>query len=272
MKLKNREDRLPNNRFQQVLEIIRERYFDIITLSILVFCFTLPLISWIIYVNFTQIEITNLAMFVFVYAPFIPGIMIFGLGMAGAFYFAHRIIHILGASPGHDLITGIRKHYRAFLLIYLLIGILYFLCELNQFWILANPEFSNEIEGVFLALNWFIFFVFIIFTAYIQTHIIIYQASLKLLIINSLRFTFGRLGFNVLMIAFCFLPFIVYEFIPVTLVQWIALGIAGLFYFAFSTIAFTAYSYELYDKFINQKQFIDIYRKGLKHEDLHPLH
>ncbi|MDY0385456.1 hypothetical protein [Trichlorobacter sp.] len=261
------ERELPKNRFQQVIEIVRERYFDVITLSIFIFCFSIPILVWIVYVNFAEKAINNLAIFVFIYGPFIPGIMILGLGMAGAFYFAHRLIHVHGASPGNDLISGIRKYYRQFLIIYFFIGILYFLCELNQFWILTNPLFSSEIDGVLLALNWFIFFVFMIIFGYMQTHIIIYQSAIKSLIMNSIRFSFGKLGLNLVIILICFLPFIIYEFVPISIIQWSSLGVAGLFYFSFSPIVFTAYSYDLYDKFINQKQFRNIYRRGLKNEN-----
>ena len=89
---------------------------------------------------------------------------------------------------------------------------------------------------------------------------------------NSVKFTFGMFGWNILIFLITLLPFIVIEivsYLPTNffVVEYIFLAICILFYFEFEVFVFSIYSHSLFDLTLND-DYPEIYRKGLTHKDL----
>ena len=164
-------------------------------------------------------------------------------------------------------IAGIRRHWRPFILIYFVIGVLYLLVHLNEALIYFGLGVSPEIQGVLLAINWFVFYLFVIAFGFMQTQIVLYKSSVWQLINNALRFTFGSLLKNALMAMLCFFPLMVFDWVPSPIAEWVSFGFAGFGYFALASLFFTAYSYTLFDRYINKRAFPDLNRKGLNCDD-----
>ena len=106
------------------------------------------------------------------------------------------------------------------------------------------------------------FFLIFMIISFTLTQGIIYKGSFFQLTINSVRFTFGMFGWNLLVFLLVLFPFLTYEFIPFPIAQYISIAIAMLFYFAFSLFVFTIYSHSIFDLTINN-DYPEIYRKGL---------
>jgi hypothetical protein len=258
---------LPKSRFAQIKEFLHTRFFDFVTLSLFVSLCALPAILWLVFTGYAALPPNHFLSVLFVRGPLVIGIMIIGVGMAGVFHYSERLLHGKGAVVGNDFIAGIRRHWRPFILIYFVIGVLYLLVHLNEALIYFGLGVSPEIQGVLLAINWFVFYLFVIAFGFMQTQIVLYKSSVWQLINNALRFTFGSLLKNALMAMLCFFPLMVFDWVPSPIAEWVSFGFAGFGYFALAPLFFTAYSYTLFDRYINKRAFPDLYRKGLDCDD-----
>ena len=253
------------NRTELLGDRLKTRCFDFIWLSFLTFLFMVPLLVWIIYCNYVlvpQINTTNFfLMSLLVYLPYIPLGMVFGLGIGGALYYSKRLAWGEGANVTSDVFYGLRKNIKGSLISFFILFLFYSLLKIGS--LLATFSLESVYASIVMGVLYVAFFLIFMIISFTLTQIIIYTGKYTQLISNSVKFTFGMFGWNLLFFFIILLPFLVYEFVPFAIAQYVALAVTLLFYLGFSLFLFTIYSYSIFDLTINQ-DYPEIYRKGLE--------
>ena len=257
-----------SNRFELLGDRLKTRFFDFVWLSFLVFLFLLPLLGWIITCNYVFVpKVTTENFFLYsliIYVPYIPLGMIFGLGITGALYYCKRLAWQEGSNVTTDVFYGIGKNIKFSLITFSLLFLAYALVKIGT--VLLAYSLPNVSSAILTAIMYVAFFVVLLILFFTLVQSLIYVGSFAQLASNSVKFTFGMFGWNLLILLVVLLPFLCYEFIPFQIAQYIAIGVSLLFYFAFSLFVFTIYSHSIFDLTLNQ-EYPEIYRKGLTKEE-----
>ena len=269
--MKNNPLPVPTNRFELLKDRLKTRFLDFVTVSLLVLLFLAPLIVWNMSLTYSGTLVVNqenyLLMGLIIYAPYIIFIMIFGLGVMGALYFSKRLAFGEGSNPVKDFFYGIKLNFKSGLIGFSILGILYFLMSYTKVIFAYTLDMNELVKGILMGLLYVAFmFIFMIISFYLVQSVI-YKGSFVQFMNNSIRFTFGMIGWNFLILILVLLPFFTYEFIPFALAKYISLAVCGLFYFEFSMFVFSIYSHAIFDLTLNDN-YPEIYRKGLSKEEI----
>ena len=205
-----------------------------------------------------------LFMSLLIYLPYIPLGMIFGLGVSGALNYSKRLSFQEGANVINDFFHGIAKNIGMNLLVFFLIFFFYALLKISSLLLIRSMD--NIPATILIGVMYAGFFILLMIFFFVLTQTILYKGNFWQLFINGIRFMVGMFGWNLLIFLVILLPFLVYEFVPFSIAQYIAIAISLLFYFGFSIFLFTLYSHSLFDLTINQ-DYPEIYRKGLTKEE-----
>ena len=263
--MKQVDSLLPENRFQLLKDRLKRRFFDFILLSLLTFVFLIPLLVWIIFVNYVLIaQITNenyFLMSLLIYLPYIPLGMVFQLGIGGALYYCKRLAWGEGSNVGSDFFYGLRKNIRFSLLTSFILFVSYALLKIGSLLLTLSMD-NGLLTTAIIGVMYVAFLLIFMIMSFTMTQSIIYEGSFSQLSRNAIKFTFGMFGWNLLIFLLILLPFLTYEFIPFPIAQYISIAVALLFYFGFSLFVFTIYSHAIFDLTIND-DYPEIYRKGL---------
>jgi hypothetical protein len=259
------EDRvLPATRWLLLKDTLHYRFWDLMAVSLLTLLFILPLIAWLLFATFNGLaDPSKFYNVLLTYAIAIPLIMLFGLGMAGAFYFSKKLAWGVGAVLPSDFFEGIRKNAKMFLLVYFFIGLLYLLLKLDLEAVNLSTSLPDWGKGAIIGVSYGLFLIFLSLLFFVQTQTVTYEGSFFQLLGNANRFLFGAIFPDLGIFAAFYAPFLVFEFLPNLYGTLIPLGFSGIFYFGFSVFFLTLYSHSLFDKTINPKFYPDIIRKGL---------
>ena len=261
----------PRNRFELLKDRLKTRFFDFMLVSLLMGIFLIPYVVWIIVINnasaFTVTEENYLMMALIAYAPYIITSMIFGLGVVGAMYYSKRLAFGEGANAYKDFFYGIGKNLKSGLLGFFIIGLFYFLLSFGKVVIIYSQSLNPLLKGMLIGLMYVGFILITMIVGFYLTQSVLYTGKTSQLMSNSIKFTFGMFGWNLLIFLLLLLPLILIELVsylnPVFfLIEYIMLGICILFYFEFEVFVFSIYSHAIFDLTIND-DYPEIYRKGL---------
>ena len=271
----NNETKLPNNRFELLKDRLKTRFLDFMLVSLLISIFLIPFIIWIIFINASSFFVPTEENFLFIslvaYLPYIPILMIFGLGVVGAMYYSKRLAFGEGANASKDFFFGISKNIKPALIGFFIIGLFYFALSFSKVVILYS-NISPLLKGVLIGLMYVGFIIITMIVGFYLTQSVLYLGKTSQLMLNGVKFTFGMFGWNLLMYLIVLLPFFIIElvsFLPSNLfiIEYIFLGICILFYFEFEIFVFSIYSHSIFDLTINE-DYPELYRKGLTHKDI----
>ena len=269
------ELKTPENRFQLLKDRLKTRFFDFMLVSLLVGVFLIPFAVWIVVINNSSAFIVNeenyLLVSLIAYAPYIPLMMILGLGVVGALYYSKRLAFGEGANATKDFFYGIGKNIKPALLGFFIIGLFLFLLSYGKIIIIFNADLNDLSKGILIGLMYVGFIIIAMIVGFYLTQSVIYLGKTSQLLMNAIKFTFGMFGWNLLMFLIILLPFIVSEvvsYLPANLflIEYIFLFICVLFYFEFEIFVFSIYSHSIFDLSIND-DYPEIYRKGLTPKD-----
>ena len=267
--------KLPKNRIELLKDRLKTRFFDFMFVSLLMSIFLIPYLVWIILLNNSSMFIITsdnyLLISLIAYAPYILTSMIFGLGVVGALYYSKRLAFNEGANASKDFFYGISKNIKPALLGFFIIGLMYFLLSFSKVVIIFS-DISPLLKGTSIGLMYVGFVIIAMIVGFYLTQSVLYLGKTSQLMNNSIKFTFGMFGWNILIFLITLLPFIVIEivsYLPTNffVVEYIFLAICILFYFEFEVFVFSIYSHSLFDLTLND-DYPEIYRKGLTHKDL----
>jgi|GEM_PF-1681490 hypothetical protein len=258
---------MPFSRWELLKDTLHYRFWELVAVSLFTFVFWIPVFAWLIFCSLGGfLDFSSLASVGLTYGIAAVFLVVASLGMAGAFFFAKKLVWSEGASLPGDFFEGIRKNGKAFAAIYLALGLLYAVLRLD----ICALQYSGAVTGWVLpvgeGLSYAAFFLFLLALFFAQTETIIYAGSPFRLFWNGIRLSLGGLLTNIPVFLAFFACFLIFDFVPFYQASFACLAIEALFYFGFSTVFFTEYSYFLFDKSINLKQYPEILRKGLRKE------
>lgn len=246
---------------------LKTRFLDFPLLSIFVFLFLIPLLVWIIFSNYMLVPQINEDNFFFmaslIYLPYIPLGMVFGLGICGALNYTKRLSFQEGANVINDFFHGLFKNLGINLLTFFLISFFYALLKLGG--VLLVHTLPSLTASILIGVSYAGFIIILMILFFVLTQNVLYKGSFFQFFLNGIRFLIGMFGWNILIFLVVLFPFLVYEFVPFSVAQYIAIAVSLLFYFGFSIFVFTLYSHSIFDLTINQ-DYPKIYRKGLAKE------
>ena len=261
----------PSNRFELLKDRLKTRFLDFVLVSLLTGLFFIPFAFWIVFINtakfFAATSDNYLLISLIAYGPYIPLLMIAGLGIVGALYYSKRLAFGEGANANKDFFYGISKNIKPALLGFFIIGLFYFLLCYSKVIIINNTSLNPLLKGSLIGLLYVgILLIFMIVGLYL-TQSVLYTGTVRQLFGNSLRFTFGMFGWNILIFLIILLPVIIFEVVSYLpsqffIIVYIFFFICILFYFEFELFILSIYSHSLFDLTIND-DYPEIYRKGL---------
>ena len=266
-----REYKTPSNRFELLKDRLRTRFFDFMLVSLLTSIFLIPYLVWVIFMNNSPFFIPTEENYLFIalvaYAPYIPCAMIVGLGVAGALYYSKRLAFNEGANASKDFFYGIGKNFGPALLSFFIIGLFYFLLSYGKIVILFS-DINDLVKGVLIGLMYVAFIFIVLIMAFYLTQSILYVGNVAQLMMNAIKFTFGMIGWNLLIVLLLLVPFIFVEvvtYLPANLflIEYFGLFFSMIFYFEFEIFVFFIYAHSIFDISLNH-DYPEIYRKGLK--------
>jgi len=184
------------------------------------------------------------------YLPIIS--LICAIGLAGGLYVIRFIVWGEGVFVANDFFKGVKQNYK----IVAIISVLYSIFLLVG--IVLN-DYASLMIKVYSSLSW----VFVISKVFIYLYIVFittmalfmlematnYDMKFRHLLKNSFLFTVGLFPINIVMLALCGLPFLL--FMIGNFVTYIGLFVMIIIGFSYMILVWTVYSHWVFDKFIN---------------------
>ena len=260
------EDRLlPDTRLELLKDTLRYRFLDVVLLSILTGLFFLPLILWIVVAtSLGLLDSSNIASVLLTYGIAILGFMIAGFGLGGTFYVCKKMAWGEGGVLGTEFLEGAVKNMGTSLALFGFLGILYFAIKAESAWMSLDETLPHAAKICFSGLSYGLFLLCLCSSLFHLAQSTIYEDRFLSLCWNSIKFLVGKVLTNIPVFLLVLFPFFLMEFLPYLLATILSFFFLFLFWFGFSAFVFTLYAHSLFDKVINQNQFPEIVRKGLR--------
>lgn len=258
------ESLFPATRPQALLWALKEHFPRFVLLSLLSFLFAFPLWIYFLFFSFyfSAPEAFSLR-YLLSYLALIPLTAIAFLGQGGLFWCAKKTAFLEGNSPKEEFFLGVKQTYRESLLSGFVFSLNYVLLKfaLSFLLSLSLPTYAYPCLAGFL---YCLAFLLDLSSSFLLPQGVLYSSSTPQSYLNSWRFFLGGFLLNVPLFLLVCLPWLVFEIFPTF---WVYLGLSlfyFLFYAFFSALLWTYRSHSLFDKAINQEQYPQIYRKGLR--------
>jgi len=260
---------LPKNRREQFFDTVKQEWKNILGIGLVLFVSFLPIfltlfisdyVSYSIYSNtsYTKEQINSYLFTVQIikHAVLIPAFMIFSLGLIGSFQIIKSLVWGEGIFFFSDFFKGIKQNLVYVLITSLIIGITNFLSMLVINAETPLPTFVSYLPLAIVALIILPIFYFS------NSFIIIYD--------NKIGKTWKDVGYLYIRHFFPYFLFYLISMMPLSLlfipnfmVRYFLILAMNLLYLPFALLMTFLFSLNIFDKHINEKNYPQIYRKGL---------
>ena len=188
-------------------------------------------------------------------------LLLFSIGLAGAFYIMKKLLFNEGISFKRDFIKGIKKNGVIFLGTTAFYGFIivaaYFVLNL-----LSSDELIQyylPVLVVFILLSCLVLGMYFVSLMMITIYKVTFGKMLK----NALLIVVVRIPYILLAIAGSVLLFILCYFIPTNIGLYISIFLYAFIGLGHSVLFVSLIDIYLFDELVNKKQYPEIYRKGL---------
>lgn len=268
---------LPTTRRRQFKDILSHEYKSILLLGMWLFIFFIPFIlteSIASIYSYTYImqngasqtpeEIASFRLMVIIIkeSTLVPAYMIFSLGIAGTLRIIRNLVYGEALFFKEDFVFGIKKYWKMCLLTSLVYGLLKGATNvlLHLITNYTNQTYLYIIGGFAIGIFYFLIIPIIYFTISLS---ITYQLSFGSLIINSVKFALSNIFITILFSLPLFGLYFIW-FIGSLPISILILIVVVFFLGPLYIIVWHLFVTSKFDKFINEKQFPSIYKKGLQ--------
>ena len=270
-------EQLPKSRWALFFDVFKNRLFPLFKVSLLTDIFAIPLILIILFdiintstynaiipydgnvgigypvepnaqaiSDFVSLNngVTTLALMVF-------GIIIFSIGLAGAFYVVRRIVWGEPVEVLRHFGHGIKSSFTSFLLIGSVFGLSFFMMMFN-FLVYGKydiPEFVSVLLSIISVAQ---FVITTCVTFYVMAQSVTYNMKFMQLVRNSMIFGFALLPQTVFFIALAILPIVLAAILPIMLSPGIY-AIYAFIGFGYSVLVLTVFAHYVFDKYLNDR-------------------
>ncbi|MFA7032003.1 MAG: hypothetical protein WC201_00315 [Bacilli bacterium] len=188
-------------------------------------------------------------------------LLIFSIGLAGAFYVMKKLLFNEGVSFKRDFLKGIKNNGGIFLAATAFYG---FIITISYF--VMNLLSSDDLIQYYLP----VFIVFCILSVLVLgmylvslMMVTIYKVSFGKMIKNALLIVITRIPYILLSITGSVLLFIICYLIPTNIALYISIFAYAFIGLGHSVLFVSIIDIYLFDELVNKKQYPEIYRKGL---------
>lgn len=254
---------LPKNRFEQFWSILRYHTFEVVFASNLTLLFLIPLIAWLGFTSNVEIFQENtMANILLVYGILAVTIGVGGIGVSGGLYFFKKLLFGEGVELNQDFFKGIKENWKRGFADFFLIGIFYLLLHLLS-GALALGYFSNGYNIFFLGVSYAFFFILSMVFLFHLVIGIFFDGKFLIQLWSSFRFVLATLYKGIGIFAVILIPFIVYEFVPYRLADYLDIVFVAVIHAGLSELLLIQFANHIFDQSVNKKDFPQNYRKGL---------
>ncbi len=282
-------DKLPGNRFQLFKDVFFGRMGAMVKINLLTLLFALPIILVLVLTYMSRLvdntmvpysgnigigypvvpdaaaigEARNFMLNFQMYLLLIPCIVIFSIGLSGAFYVMRRFAWGEGVGVASHFFHGVKANVLPFLWSSLFISVSFFLLMFN---ITAYNQLQMHaaLKIIGLALTIIQFLIVMCMAMFLTTQAVTYKLKFWGLIKNSFLFAIGLLPINIIMLILSALPVVaLYFLIRVQFIGILFLMIFLLVGVSYIILLWTVYSHWVYDKFVNDRVEGAIKNRGM---------
>ena len=263
---------LPHNRRAIFLDLLKNQKRQMVSLSMLLFVFLLPLVVDILIFNSFIYGIpteepnyssTVFSLILYMMIIAIPCVMVGFVGLSGLAHVCKNIAWQNAVLFGPEFFTGIKKNWKQSLVFGFIWGISLFLLVVGSLFMLRTQVDSEQpwLQSVGMGLCIVQFIVLSIVCVYTLTYSCYYTNTVWQVFRNSFVFFvakfFKNLGLFLITIG------LVVGLMFVDFIAQIVIIIVIAFLSSFMMIAWTLLSHEAFDQYINKENYPEYYKKGL---------
>ena len=270
---------LPKNRFEVFMDVIAHSWRTLLNISLILGLFTLPIILVVIFSRMVGIEILQnidinnseellkavneyFSHNVYTILLICPAFLIASFGFAGSFNMMKNLVWQNRVEYFGDLKKAIKGNVGKIITNGILLSLIYALCTFSYLYI-TFLELNLLEQIILIIISVLVSLVLLIQVFYGYSQMVIYTNSLFNFIKNNFIFTFVKLPRN---IGIFLLTLIL---VPIGLLFTDVVGIVVVysFYilmgFGVAILLFTLNSHENFDMIINEKNYPQLYKKGM---------
>ena len=263
---------LPHTRKQIFLDLLKNQKRQMVSLSMLLFVFLLPLVVDIVLFNMFIIGVptgqegyasTIFSLIFYMMIIAIPCSMIGFVGLSGLAHVCKNIAWQNAVLFGPEFFVGIKKNWKQSLVFGLIWGISLFLLVVGSLFMVRTQAGSDQpwVQSIGIGLCIVQFIVLSIICVYSLTYSCYYSNTIWQVFRNSFVFFvakfFKNLGLFILTTG------LVVGLMFVDFIAQIVIIIVIAFLSSFMMIAWTLLSHEAFDQYINKENYPEYYKKGL---------
>ena len=270
---------LPKNRFEVFMDVITHSWRTLLNISLILGLFTLPIILVVIFSRMVGIEILQnidinnseellkavneyFSHNVYTILLICPAFIIASFGFAGSFNMMKNLVWQNRVEYFGDLKKAIKGNVGKIITNGILLSLIYALCTFSYLYI-TFLELNLLEQIILIIISVLVSLVLLIQVFYGYSQMVIYTNNLFNFIKNNFIFTFVKLPRN---IGIFLLTLIL---VPIGLLFTDVVGIVVVysFYilmgFGVAILLFTLNSHENFDMIINEKNYPQLYKKGM---------
>ena len=260
----------PKSRLTQFFDIFKNRFVELVKISLLQTVFNLPLLASIFFfwMMIGQEELTTqrvMGIFFIAAGALVISMMSSFVGLTGSFHALKKIAYAEGEFASSSFFIGLKEEWKRGLLIGFIAGLSAGIALLGIFYFLVFPsDIYDWVKGFGIAIVIIQLIVVLITSYYSLAQVVVYTNTLRNIFKNSI--IMGLIRFPINLGALILYPggFIALVCImPITMYVGVGLMILTA---AFGHLVWMMVTLAAFDKYINQEKFPDYYRKGLYQE------
>ena len=263
---------MPHTRRQIFLDLLKNQKRQMVSLSMLLFVFLLPLVVDILLFNMYIIGIdvgqegyasTVFSLIFYMMIIAIPCVMIGFVGLGGLAHVCKNIAWQNAVLFGPEFFAGIKKNWKQSLVFGFIWGISLFLLVVGCLFMVRTQAGSDQpwVQSVGIGLCITQFVILSIICVYALTYSCYYQNTIWQVFRNSFVFFVAKFFKNLAL--FVLTTGLVVGLMFVDFIAQIVIIIVIAFLSSFMMIAWTLLSHEAFDQYINKQNYPDYYKKGL---------
>ena len=266
---------LPLNRRQQFFDIIKNDWKTLLWMGLILLFFSFPYLTvdvlhWFIKLNLPDqlkadggtdaMVASGIMLTDIIYeATLVVATLFIAVPLAGIARVFKRLVHGEGVLFKNDFFDGIRLNVWQFIVLMFIYGVLRFVVQLVFIYIQGIPYMAEIVYGVSMAI---LYIVFVPILLFMFAEGSIYKMKFMMNFKNSSQLAFNSILwmmiFSALIFGVYFMRYINHPILRVGLDALIIL-LSPLY-----LLALSLFTMSRFDKYINQENYPDIYRKGLR--------
>lgn len=269
------ESKLPSSRRKQFLDILKNRFGALVSLSLLTFLFALPAIAWFIvwtaFIKSPPEDMVNDAVLmasrnfnlnIVLYLVLLPLLMVAYLGLSGTFHVLKKLCWNEGIFIWHDFFKGIKENWKVSLLSGFLVGFV-LLGTMGNYYFYQTIELPFVIQVILMIIFTFITICTVVASFFMITQSQIFANSIGGYVKNAYLFATILFPKNLLIFLISVVPLVIYFLVRVIFVQLVYIFALAIIGFGIFALVWSLYSIYVFDKFINNNYEHEIVNKGL---------